>query len=100
MIAFGSGCSKKISSPPRSEEHTSELRSLRHLVCRLLLAKKNRVIELTARPTPTPPIPRAPPPSPPVPRPPTPPPPHPPPPPALLLMRATLMPPIHPDGLR
>src|SRR5258705_38022 len=30
------------SLPPRlrSEEHTSELQSLRHLVCRLLLAKK------------------------------------------------------------
>src|SRR5437899_8536531 len=27
--------------PARSEEHTSELQSLRHLVCRLLLAKKN-----------------------------------------------------------
>src|SRR5258705_3101807 len=27
---------------PRSEEHTSELQSLRHLVCRLLLAKKKR----------------------------------------------------------
>src|ERR1035441_5665299 len=26
--------------PWRSEEHTSELQSLRHLVCRLLLAKK------------------------------------------------------------
>src|SRR5205814_8033642 len=26
----------------RSEEHTSELQSLRHLVCRLLLDKKNR----------------------------------------------------------
>src|ERR1035441_4689802 len=26
---------------PRSEEHTSELQSLRHLVCRLLLVKKN-----------------------------------------------------------
>src|ERR1035441_11038652 len=25
--------------PPRSEEHTSELQSLRHLVCRLLLEK-------------------------------------------------------------
>src|SRR5205814_9268564 len=24
--------------PPRSEEHTSELQSLRHIVCRLLLA--------------------------------------------------------------
>src|SRR5205814_7274563 len=27
----------------RSEEHTSELQSLRHLVCRLLLEKKNKV---------------------------------------------------------
>src|SRR5947199_4048152 len=27
----------------RSEEHTSELQSLRHLVCRLLLEKKNRI---------------------------------------------------------
>src|SRR5436853_4108134 len=27
--------------PLRSEEHTSELQSLRHLVCRLLLEKKN-----------------------------------------------------------
>src|SRR5258705_4089680 len=35
----------------RSEEHTSELQSLRHLVCRLLLAKKinlnNKVITET-----------------------------------------------------
>src|ERR1035438_5050916 len=29
-------------SDPRSEEHTSELQSLRHLVCRLLLEKKNK----------------------------------------------------------
>src|SRR5882724_13060759 len=28
---------------PRSEEHTSELQSLRHLVCRLLLEKKNKI---------------------------------------------------------
>src|SRR5262245_63632905 len=28
------------STPERSEEHTSELQSLRHLVCRLLLEKK------------------------------------------------------------
>src|ERR1035441_5947954 len=28
--------------PERSEEHTSELQSLRHLVCRLLLEKKHR----------------------------------------------------------
>src|SRR5258705_7240708 len=31
----------QLSSGPRSEEHTSELQSLRHLVCRLLLEKKN-----------------------------------------------------------
>src|SRR5947199_5933710 len=31
---------------PRSEEHTSELQSLRHLVCRLLLEKK----KITIRP--------------------------------------------------
>src|SRR5262245_65315810 len=29
-------------SMARSEEHTSELQSLRHLVCRLLLEKKNK----------------------------------------------------------
>src|SRR5947199_7809712 len=28
----------------RSEEHTSELQSLRHLVCRLLLEKKNKLV--------------------------------------------------------
>src|SRR5262245_62802182 len=28
----------------RSEEHTSELQSLRHLVCRLLLEKKNTLL--------------------------------------------------------
>src|SRR5438045_6551814 len=28
----------------RSEEHTSELQSLRHLVCRLLLEKKKQII--------------------------------------------------------
>src|ERR1039458_8092208 len=31
----------------RSEEHTSELQSLRHLVCRLLLEKKNKMPFLT-----------------------------------------------------
>src|SRR5437899_7455396 len=30
----------------RSEEHTSELQSLRHLVCRLLLEKKKNNIEI------------------------------------------------------
>src|SRR5262245_62872090 len=32
----------------RSEEHTSELQSLRHLVCRLLLEKKNELQHRTA----------------------------------------------------
>src|SRR5437899_7691536 len=31
-----------VSEDERSEEHTSELQSLRHLVCRLLLEKKKR----------------------------------------------------------
>src|SRR5258705_5974414 len=31
----------RIVREKRSEEHTSELQSLRHLVCRLLLEKKN-----------------------------------------------------------
>src|SRR5437899_9498651 len=33
------------SSSVRSEEHTSELQSLRHIVCRLLLEKKNIIIK-------------------------------------------------------
>src|SRR5437899_12007935 len=38
------------SRSPRSEEHTSELQSLRHLVCRLLLEKKkNRSHQLSQR---------------------------------------------------
>src|SRR5205814_4622916 len=36
MSSFGAG----FSCHGRSEEHTSELQSLRHLVCRLLLEKK------------------------------------------------------------
>src|SRR5205814_7637599 len=36
---------KPISAPVRSEEHTSELQSLRHLVCRLLLEKKKETIK-------------------------------------------------------
>src|SRR5947199_5526030 len=31
-----------VPTPHRSEEHTSELQSLRHLVCRLLLEKKKK----------------------------------------------------------
>src|SRR5262245_63520342 len=33
---------RRIGSSLRSEEHTSELQSLRHLVCRLLLEKKKK----------------------------------------------------------
>src|SRR5258708_29880360 len=33
---------RKRTAPPRSEEHTSELQSPDHLVCRLLLEKKNK----------------------------------------------------------
>src|SRR5258705_6125387 len=32
-----------LDRPVRSEEHTSELQSLRHLVCRLLLEKKKQL---------------------------------------------------------
>src|ERR1039458_5199237 len=35
-------CSQLRPLSQRSEEHTSELQSLRHLVCRLLLEKKRR----------------------------------------------------------
>src|SRR5258705_10207522 len=47
--AGGPDPAREIRAPPRygrdtrrSEEHTSELQSLRHLVCRLLLEKKKR----------------------------------------------------------
>src|SRR5216684_8683954 len=38
------GRSKRRPRMPRSEEHTSELQSRLHLVCRLLLEKKKRII--------------------------------------------------------
>src|SRR5262245_64613299 len=41
-IEFTSFVSPKWVPQMRSEEHTSELQSLRHLVCRLLLEKKNQ----------------------------------------------------------
>src|SRR3989442_11781602 len=47
-ILFVDG-SKRETSFPRSEEHTSELQSRPHLVCRLLLAKKNKNSELCDR---------------------------------------------------
>src|SRR5205814_7840223 len=36
----GRGSRRRAGAGERSEEHTSELQSLRHLVCRLLLEKK------------------------------------------------------------
>src|SRR5262245_12261074 len=38
------GGGEVVSFTTRSEEHTSELQSLRHLVCRLLLEKKKREV--------------------------------------------------------
>src|SRR5436853_2862868 len=40
-LAAAARVGRSRGAPPRSEEHTSELQSLRHLVCRLLLEKKN-----------------------------------------------------------
>src|SRR5205814_3852339 len=40
-VAEGSTLAVVLICSVRSEEHTSELQSLRHLVCRLLLEKKN-----------------------------------------------------------
>src|SRR6266481_9253436 len=43
-------CARPTSAPPsrpaRSEEHTSELQSQFHLVCRLLLEKKKHILHL------------------------------------------------------
>src|SRR5438309_4552112 len=39
------GRARNPSDTPRSEEHTSELQSQFHLVCRLLLEKKNSTIQ-------------------------------------------------------
>src|SRR5438045_6610065 len=41
-IRVGGREDSALSAVNRSEEHTSELQSLRHLVCRLLLEKKNK----------------------------------------------------------
>src|SRR2546422_4016467 len=40
------GCLRSGGSRPRSEEHTSELQSRLHLVCRLLLEKKKKEMRL------------------------------------------------------
>src|SRR2546429_4178967 len=42
--AFGLNHSAAVCVPGRSEEHTSELQSRLHLVCRLLLEKKKNTI--------------------------------------------------------
>src|SRR2546429_2234883 len=55
MTITGSGYAKSpiTSMVPRSEEHTSELQSRLHLVCRLLLEKKNRSSPSGFGPSPT-----------------------------------------------
>src|SRR3712207_8293419 len=40
---YGPTISTPTGSPPRSEEHTSELKSRQYLVCRLLLEKKKAI---------------------------------------------------------
>src|SRR5205814_7718128 len=42
LIAAAVRAGKAVLCEKRSEEHTSELQSLRHLVCRLLLEKKKQ----------------------------------------------------------
>src|SRR2546429_5879506 len=51
--ALGRGAQFRQSRQPRgrSEEHTSELQSRLHLVCRLLLEKKKKTISFTSIPT-------------------------------------------------
>src|SRR5258708_22008279 len=46
LLPIGDSVDRKwlIAYPSRSEEHTSELQSPDHLVCRLLLEKKKRII--------------------------------------------------------
>src|SRR5436853_1495639 len=41
-LRAGNKVTSEAAAGDRSEEHTSELQSLRHLVCRLLLEKKKR----------------------------------------------------------
>src|SRR5690625_6465372 len=44
-----SGRCQRLIAQTRSEEHTSELQSRGHLVCRLLLEKKNNTYQYTIR---------------------------------------------------
>src|SRR5258708_31807671 len=48
--AFAPALRHRACAASRSEEHTSELQSPDHLVCRLLLEKKNRTQPPTTRP--------------------------------------------------
>src|SRR2546422_6060995 len=52
QVAFGAG--QHVGDGTRSEEHTSELQSRLHLVCRLLLEKKKQVKESSHEDTPPP----------------------------------------------
>src|SRR2546422_3534120 len=45
IMMNGTTCRPLPPSPKRSEEHTSELQSRLHLVCRLLLEKKKKNIQ-------------------------------------------------------
>src|SRR5436853_1883065 len=47
MVLRCLGHGMRVGIVQRSEEHTSELQSLRHLVCRLLLEKKNKTCSTT-----------------------------------------------------
>src|SRR5471030_982482 len=49
MLSFIAERAKEDADALRSEEHTSELQSLRHLVCRLLLEKKKNHFESSPR---------------------------------------------------
>src|SRR5258705_905790 len=42
LVRSNQSSGRMLPSQQRSEEHTSELQSLRHLVCRLLLEKKKK----------------------------------------------------------
>src|ERR1035441_10858754 len=46
-LSSGASQQQILADYPRSEEHTSELQSLRHLVCRLLLEKKKTPAQAT-----------------------------------------------------
>src|SRR2546429_6762212 len=51
---YGPGGYPQHRGQTRSEEHTSELQSRLHLVCRLLLEKKKKLTKTDHPPTPTP----------------------------------------------